>query len=171
MTKVFVVGIIVIVFGAIGTLLFMYTDQSAEEQQVAGSQSLTNPSNSQPANSTPTADATLNPVGDNATELKIEDLKVGSGTEAVSGKKITVNYRGTLTDGTEFDSSYDKSPFTFTLGAGDVIEGWDKGFDGMKVGGKRKLTIPPEMGYGAQAVGKIPANSTLVFEVELLKVE
>lgn len=107
-------------------------------------------------------------------ELIIEDIKVGTGAEAVSGKKITVNYTGTLTDGTKFDSSLNpgRTPFSFTLGAGEVIKGWDQGFNGMKVGGKRKLTIPPELGYGAQgAGGTIPPNATLIFEVELLGVE
>lgn len=105
--------------------------------------------------------------------LKIEDEVVGTGAEATPGHKITVNYSGTLTDGTKFDSSYDRgTPFTFNLGAGEVIKGWDEGFSGMKVGGKRKLTIPPELGYGANgAGGAIPPNATLIFEVELLKVE
>ncbi|MGC9603550.1 MAG: FKBP-type peptidyl-prolyl cis-trans isomerase [Minisyncoccia bacterium] len=91
---------------------------------------------------------------------------------------VTVNYTGTLTDGKKFDSSYDHGqPFSFVLGAGQVIQGWDEGVAGMKVGGKRKLTIPPELGYGGQDVKDqsgatvIPANSTLIFEVELLKVE
>lgn len=107
------------------------------------------------------------------TELKIEDLVVGTGAEAVSGKKITVNYKGSLTNETVFDSSYERNePFSFTLGAGEVIQGWDKGFDGMKVGGKRKLTIPSNLGYGERGAGaSIPPNSTLIFEVELLKVE
>jgi FKBP-type peptidyl-prolyl cis-trans isomerase len=107
------------------------------------------------------------------TELKIEDLKVGTGTEAVAGKKITVNYTGTLTDGTKFDSSLNpgRTPFEFDLGAGHVIEGWDKGFAGMKVGGKRRLTIPSSMGYGPQGTGPIPGNAALIFEVELLGVE
>lgn len=113
------------------------------------------------------------PIEPNMEELKIEDIKVGTGAEAVSGKKITVNYSGTLTDGTKFDSSYDRGePFSFNLGAGEVIQGWDKGFTGMKIGGKRKLTIPSELGYGANgAGGVIPPNATLIFEVELLKVE
>lgn len=106
------------------------------------------------------------------TELVIEDLTPGSGIEATDGKNVTVHYTGTLTDGTKFDSSLDRnSPFTFTLGSGQVIQGWDQGVKGMKTGGKRKLTIPPQLGYGANAQGPIPANSTLVFEVELLKVE
>ncbi len=105
--------------------------------------------------------------------LKIQDERVGSGTEAVSGKTITVNYIGTLNDGTKFDSSYDRGqPFSFTLGAGEVIRGWDEGVVGMKVGGKRKLIIPPDLGYGQNGVpGIIPGGSTLIFEVELLKVE
>jgi FKBP-type peptidyl-prolyl cis-trans isomerase len=105
-------------------------------------------------------------------QLKMDDIKVGTGPEAVSGKTITVNYLGTLPDGKKFDSSYDrKEPFTFVLGAGQVIKGWDQGFAGMKVGGKRKLTIPPEMGYGSRgAGGVIPPNATLIFEVELLRV-
>lgn len=104
--------------------------------------------------------------------MQVEDIVVGTGEEAVSGKTVTVNYVGTLTDGTKFDASADHGqPFSFELGAGRVIKGWDQGVAGMKVGGKRKLTIPPDLAYGNQAVGTIPANSTLVFEVELLKVE
>ena len=106
-------------------------------------------------------------------ELIVEDLVVGTGTEARQGNLITVNYAGTLLNGTKFDSSYDSgTPFSFSLGAGEVIAGWDQGFTGMKVGGKRKLTIPPHLGYGERGGGDlIPPNSTLIFEVELLKVE
>jgi FKBP-type peptidyl-prolyl cis-trans isomerase len=106
-------------------------------------------------------------------ELKIEDIVVGTGDEAVFGKKVTVNYSGTLIDGTKFDSSYDRGvPFSFNLGAGEVIKGWDQGVVGMKVGGKRKLTIPSSLGYGASGAGSvIPPDATLIFEVELLKVE
>jgi FKBP-type peptidyl-prolyl cis-trans isomerase len=108
----------------------------------------------------------------NGEKPTIEDLTVGTGAEAVNGKKVTVNYSGTLTNGTKFDSSYDRNePFSFTLGVGEVIQGWDIGVAGMKVGGKRKLTIPPALGYGSQDLGVIPPNSTLIFEVELLKVE
>ena len=116
---------------------------------------------------TPTPSATITQT--NMDELKIEDIVVGTGLEAVSGKKVTVNYLGTLTNGTKFDSSYDRGvPFSFNLGAGEVIKGWDEGFAGMKVGGKRKLTISPELGYGATgAGGVIPPNATLIFEVEL----
>ncbi len=104
--------------------------------------------------------------------LIIEDLSVGEGTEAVAGKQVTVHYTGRLSNGTQFDSSLDRGePFDFSLGRGQVIRGWDEGVAGMKVGGKRKLTIPPEMGYGARgAGGVIPPNATLVFEVELLAV-
>ncbi|MBL7036780.1 FKBP-type peptidyl-prolyl cis-trans isomerase [Candidatus Microgenomates bacterium] len=106
------------------------------------------------------------------TELVIEDLEVGTGAEAVAGKSVTVHYAGTLTDGTKFDSSVDRNePFVFNLGAGQVIAGWDQGFNGMKVGGKRKLTIPASLGYGdAGAPPVIPGGATLIFEVELLEV-
>lgn len=107
------------------------------------------------------------------TELKKEDEVVGTGAEAVAGKTVSVHYTGWLTDGTKFDSSVDRgTPFEFQLGAGQVIKGWDEGVAGMKVGGKRKLTIPPDMGYGARgAGGVIPPNATLVFDVELLDVK
>lgn len=105
-------------------------------------------------------------------KLEIVDEIVGNGIVATSGKSVTVNYVGTLTDGTKFDSSYDRNePFTFNLGAGEVIKGWDEGVTGMKVGGKRKLTIPPSLGYGSNDLGIIPPNSTLIFEVELLDVK
>jgi peptidylprolyl isomerase len=116
----------------------------------------------------------INGLNENKMEdLKIEDIIIGKGLEAVSGKKVTVNYLGTLTDGTKFDSSYDiNTPFSFNLGAGEVIKGWDLGVKGMKVGGKRKLTIPSNLGYGPYGMKPdIPPNSTLIFEVELLKVE
>ncbi len=105
--------------------------------------------------------------------LQITDEVVGTGTEATSGKMVTVQYTGTLTNGTKFDSSFDHgAPFSFSLGAGKVIQGWDEGVQGMKVGGKRKLVIPPSLAYGDRAIGGvIPANSTLVFEVELLDVK
>lgn len=107
-----------------------------------------------------------------ADKLKIEDIEAGDGQEAKKGDKVSVHYTGTLTDGTKFDSSHDRdTAFSFTLGAGQVIEGWDKGVAGMKEGGKRKLTVPPEMGYGSKSVGPIPADSTLIFEVELLEVK
>lgn len=106
--------------------------------------------------------------------LKLQDIAIGEGDLAEKMDKITVNYTGKLEDGTIFDSSKSpgREPFVFTLGVGMVIKGWDEGFNGMRVGGKRTLTIPPEMGYGAQGAGGIiPPNATLIFEVELLGVE
>lgn len=104
--------------------------------------------------------------------LVIKDIKKGTGKEAFNGSNVTVHYTGWLTNGKKFDSSKDRgTPFRFDLGAGQVIRGWDKGVQGMKEGGIRKLTIPPELGYGsAGAGGSIPPNSTLIFEVELIKV-
>lgn len=106
-------------------------------------------------------------------DLQIEELKAGTGDEATTGKSVDVHYTGWLTNGTKFDSSVDRGqPFSFPLGAGRVIKGWDQGVAGMKVGGKRKLTIPPELGYGARGAGAvIPPDATLVFEVELLAVK
>ena len=105
-------------------------------------------------------------------QLISEDLVVGTGDVASAGQKVTVHYTGWLTNGTKFDSSKDRGdPFVFNLGRGQVIKGWDQGVQGMKVGGKRKLTIPPGMAYGSRgAGGVIPPNATLVFEVELLGV-
>ena len=104
--------------------------------------------------------------------LKYEDLEAGSGAAAASGQKAKVHYTGWLTNGQKFDSSKDRNdPFEFTLGAGQVIRGWDEGVAGMKVGGKRRLTIPPSLGYGSRgAGGVIPPNAELIFEVELLGV-
>jgi peptidylprolyl isomerase len=106
-------------------------------------------------------------------DLKIEDLKEGDGPGAKVGDTLVVHYTGWLTNGTKFDSSHDRrESMSFMLGAGKVIKGWDKGLLGMKAGGKRKLTIPPELAYGAHGFGTtIPPNATLVFEVELLRIE
>ena len=138
-----------------------------------------------PAGGTITADAASSATTTNTTAnttsggkrkmangLEIEDVQVGDGQEAKAGNRVTVHYTGRLTDGSKFDSSVDRGqPFQFNLGAGEVIQGWDQGGAGMKVGGKRKLTIPPALGYGARgAGGVIPPNATLVFDVELLKV-
>jgi len=129
------------------------------------------PAPSTPAATTPaptTQEVTM------ASGLKYQDLMVGTGAEAQKGKRVTVHYTGWLqSDGTKFDSSLDRNePFPFQLGTGSVIQGWDEGVAGMKVGGKRKLTIPPDMAYGARGYPPvIPPNSTLVFDVELLGVQ
>lgn len=105
--------------------------------------------------------------------LQYEDIKVGDGAQPQAGQTVSVHYTGTLTDGTKFDSSRDRGqPFSFRLGTGEVIKGWDEGLSTMKVGGQRKLTIPPDLGYGARgAGGVIPPNATLIFDVELLDVK
>lgn len=154
--KIFILGVfLVVLLGVAGFLLSLSKNQEEPKKQVQQSeQSQTN----KPA-----------PVQD----LQIEDLVVGEGAEAVPGATVSVHYTGTLLNGTKFDSSLDRgTPFQFVLGTGQVIQGWDQGVAGMKVGGKRKLTIPSELGYGARGVpGAIPPNSTLVFEVELLEVQ
>lgn len=103
--------------------------------------------------------------------LETRDLTVGTGATAAVGDTVTVHYVGTLTNGAKFDSSYDRNqPFSFRIGAGQVIPGFEQGVTGMRVGGKRRITIPPSLGYGSQQVGSIPANSTLIFEVDLLSI-
>ena len=106
-----------------------------------------------------------------ANGLQIEDVVVGDGQAAKKGDLVSVHYTGWLLDGTKFDSSLDRGqPFEFTIGEGQVIKGWDEGVPGMQIGGKRKLTIPPDMAYGPTGSGAIPPNATLVFEVELLEI-
>lgn len=150
------VGVALLVVGGV-----MYLSYSRESKSVKESVEITE-SNTKQMNNISTIKG-----------LEIYDIAVGTGAEAKAGQKITVHYTGTLTNGKKFDSSLDRGmPFEFTLGVGQVIQGWDQGFAGMKIGGKRKLVISPEMGYGAQAVGNvIPANASLVFEVELLGVK
>lgn len=107
------------------------------------------------------------------TELKIETIKPGTGAAVKTGDTVSVQYTGTLTDGTKFDSSLDpgRQPFTFTVGQGQVIKGWDQGLIGMKVGEERKLTIPSSLGYGPASVGSIPPNSTLIFDIQLVSIK
>lgn len=157
------VGIAVVVALAVVALFFVFSNPftsttSMTDQNLSLSQ--TNPENDNLA-----AAAAAQPIS-----LVAQDEVVGTGAEAKSGDTITVNYTGKLQNGTVFDSSIGKQPFVFTLGVGQVIAGWDQGVQGMKVGGKRLLIIPATLAYGDRAVGPIPANSTLIFEVELLKV-
>ena len=108
----------------------------------------------------------------NTQQLGIKDAIVGTGDEATVGSRVTVHYNGTFVDGKVFDSSVSRGePFQFVLGSGQVIQGWDKGVVGMRVGGKRMLTVPPEMGYGFADYGPIPGGSVLLFEVDLLRVD
>lgn len=128
--------------------------------------------NGRPTSNTITADAPSSLTPTVAENVKIEDLIVGDGKAVKSGDSVVLNYSGTLTDGTKFDSSYDRNePFETKIGVGQVIKGWDLGVVGMKVGGKRKLTIPPSLAYGDQAVENIPPNSILIFEIELLQIK
>lgn len=126
---------------------------------------------SQNGSSDDTIEISENPMA-NSKDLVVETIEEGSGDQAVeSGDDIVIHYRGTLEDGTVFDSSYDRGePFQTQIGVGAVIQGWDEGVIGMKPGEKRKLIIPPDMAYGEQGVGSIPPNSTLIFEVELVEI-
>ncbi len=165
--------ILIVLFAVIGAALIAwaawYADTmlnaqpSVQSDQTAASGSVSASSSPLTNNSNPT-----NPMND----LKITDLTVGTGTVAQNGDQVTVNYTGTLDDGTKFDSSLNpgRTPFTFTLGASQVIKGWDLGVLGMRVGGTRELVIPPSLGYGTAAYGPIPANSTLHFTISLLSV-
>lgn len=158
-TIIFVVIVFAVIIG--GVIWYFQSDKNGGGQtQQYGKESVSSP--------TPVPSS-----ANSSASFKIEDLKVGTGKEARAGDTVEVNYLGTLTNGTKFDSSYDrKQPFDFHLGAGEVIKGWDQGVVGMKIGGKRRLTIPPELGYGAAGAGTlIPPNATLVFEVELLQIK
>lgn len=154
-------------FLALGTPLFTSfggLNSSQQDTAVGTTTSLTASSSSM--------DLSLAPGEPVPTQLVITDIVVGTGAEATPGSTVTVNYTGALPDGTVFDSSVGRGPFTFGLGAGQVIRGWDEGVAGMKVGGKRRLVIPADMAYGNQAVGGvIPANATLLFDVELVSVQ
>jgi len=149
--------IIILILIAVGVYFLFF--QKAEPQ--TSTASLSENQNQQSA-----------PTSYNIQGMKVETLQQGSGVAAKSGDTVTVNYVGTLQDGTKFDSSIDRGqPFQFTLGQNSVIQGWELGVVGMKVGEKRRLTIPPELGYGSQgAGGVIPPNAILIFEIDLLKI-
>lgn len=143
---------------------------ASQKMMPSGAQSSLQPA--QPPSAQRPTPAVSNSDASQTSGLAISDEAVGQGPSAKTGDRVTVHYTGWLTSGKKFDSSKDHGkPFTFTLGAGEVIPGWDKGVVGMKVGGRRKLTIPPDLGYGDRgAGGVIPPNATLQFEVELLKI-
>lgn len=155
---------IIIVF--LGVAVFVFYKKSTSVDDISVDEGLQ-------TTSTPTLTATpKNTMITMDNGLKIQDLKVGTGPEAKIGNTVSVNYVGTLENGTKFDSSYDRGEaFQFLLGAGEVIKGWDIGVAGMKVGGKRKLVIPASLAYGERGIGPIPPKATLVFEVELLAVQ
>jgi peptidylprolyl isomerase len=183
MTRNFTLGIVFIAIVLFLGVLFI-SQQNNQKNPLDSKQDVTNvnpESNSAGSTPTPLPTATPVPVQNSSPSgtivtmpngLKIQDITVGQGQEVKSGDTVTVNYLGTLENGEKFDSSYDRNqPFSTQIGVGAVIQGWDEGIVGMKVGGKRKLVIPAELGYGAQSAGSIPPNSVLVFEVELLAVK
>jgi FKBP-type peptidyl-prolyl cis-trans isomerase len=169
--------IIVIAIVAVGTWLFMRKGSGTADLYSASSSPTESVSPVAPVTISPTATPKpTNKVITTTDGLQYQDEVVGSGAVAKAGQMVAVNYTGMFTNGTKFDSNVDPSfghvqPFTFQLGVGQVIKGWDEGVAGMKVGGKRKLIIPATLGYGAQGQGPIPANSTLLFEVELLGIQ
>jgi len=144
----------------------------AQEQQQASQNQAQQQQQQQAQNNSAQQAASDLPTGP-ITELMIKDIVVGSGQEVKGGETVDVNYLGTFLDGTKFDSSYDRGePFSFTVGGGQVIQGWDKGLVGMKVGGKRQLVIPSDLAYGSRgAPGAIPPNTPLVFEIELVAIK
>lgn len=170
--------VLVVIFLGIAGIFFLSNQKTQNTNDININQASTPASTSTPVpandimQNKATSEADMNKSITTSDGLVIEDEVTGTGKEAKSGDTVTVNYLGTLTNGTKFDSSYDRNtPFTTQIGVGQVIKGWDEGIVGMKVGGKRKLTIPPSLGYGQQGVGNIPPNSTLVFEVELLGIK
>lgn len=183
MSKIYPLLIVVVIVFIGGVSIYFLTNQKVQTQTNYNLIQTPTPTTaiintqSQSVNATPSVSPrtfeNMNDFQVMPNGLKIKDETVGSGAEVKSGDTVTVNYLGTLESGTKFDSSYDRNtPFTTQIGVGQVIQGWDEGIVGMKIGGKRKLIIPPELGYGSQgAGGSIPPNSTLIFEVELLNIK
>jgi FKBP-type peptidyl-prolyl cis-trans isomerase len=168
--------VVAIVFVFFGTHIFSLFTQanSVATSTATTSQTLQTSTTTTSMNDSSSSNAeALAGIPANPTQLIMKDEVAGTGAEAQAGDTVTVNYVGMLTDGTVFDASanHGTTGFTFPLGAGQVIKGWDEGVVGMKVGGKRELVIPATLAYGSQAVGTIPANSTLVFQIELLNVQ
>lgn len=166
------------IFGSVALMAVALLLLRVENSTVAN---LTDTSNSQPATAIVAGDNNQQEIfntlvdsvdsSGNLQKLVIDDVNIGTGEEVVDGDSVTVDYIGRLENGQEFDNSYNRGQaFTFTVGSGKVITGWEEGLKGMKVGGKRILVIPPEMAYGDKQVGPIPANSTLIFAVELLSI-
>ncbi len=176
-TGVAVALAVIVVLGLIffGPQLFNLINNNSTSTETTSNASSTAAimQNQNQPNNLSTSTSNLGPIPTNVTTLEGKDIVVGTGTIAQPGDSVTVQYVGALTNGTVFDASanHGTQGFTFTLGAGQVIKGWDEGVVGMKVGGERELVIPPSLGYGAQANGPIPANSTLVFEIELVNVQ
>jgi FKBP-type peptidyl-prolyl cis-trans isomerase len=174
MNKGILAGIVIAIIAAVGLLVISQTSSSSSSSSAPTATS-TPPTSSGAGTSVLCASQppALTGVKDaDVKELKVEDKIIGSGAEAVAGKPIVMNYIGRLTDGTQFDASCGKDTFTFNLGGGQVIAGWDQGILGMKVGGIRRLIIPASLGYGAAgAGGVIPPNAALVFDVELVAVQ
>jgi FKBP-type peptidyl-prolyl cis-trans isomerase len=169
MNKGILAGIVIAIIAAVGLLVISQTSSSSTPAAT------TPPASSTPGDSVLCASQppALTGVKDaDVKELKVEDTIIGSGAEAVAGRPIVMNYIGRLTNGTQFDASCGKDTFTFNLGQGQVIAGWDQGIVGMKVGGIRRLIIPASLGYGAAgAGGVIPPNAALIFDVELVAVQ
>lgn len=158
-TYTFIALAVLIVVGVLGAFVYFNRPQPSAPPASGSAELVTG--------ADPAYDVTTTGTG-----LQLQDIIVGTGETADTGETVAVHYTGWLTDGTKFDSSLDRgSPFTFTVGRGGVIRGWDEGVNGMKVGGKRRLIIPPELGYGSEGAGNIiPPDSTLVFDIELVEI-
>lgn len=164
MTKNFIAAVVI---GVLVLIIFAYfifgLNGSSNSPQADSTQNTSN---------TTTAQQPTQPQPADSGKLQVVDEKIGTGTAVKKGDTVDINYVGTLANGTKFDASADHGgPFTTQIGVGQVIKGWDEGINGMKVGGKRKLVIPPSLGYGNQATGSIPPNSTLIFQVELVGIK